>query len=38
MTEPNSPDYVRPKDIDNRAGFWQRVLWRLETIAWDLIY
>jgi Kdo2-lipid IVA lauroyltransferase/acyltransferase len=38
MTEPNSPDYVRPKDIDNRASFWQRVLWRLETVAWDLIY
>ncbi len=30
--------YVRPKDIDNRASFWQRVQWRLETIAWDLIY
>ena len=30
--------YVRPKDIDNRAGFWQRVQWRLETFAWDWIY
>ena len=30
--------YVRPKDIDNRATFGQRVAWRLETIAWDLIY
>jgi KDO2-lipid IV(A) lauroyltransferase len=38
MTEPNSPDYVRPKDIDNRATFWQRVQWRLETVAWDLVY
>lgn len=34
----SSPSYVRPKDIDNRASFWQRVQWRLETIAWDLIY
>lgn len=38
MTEPTPADYVRPKDIDNRATFWQRVQWRLETIAWDLIY
>ena len=38
MTEPTPADYVRPKDIDNRASFWQRVQWRLETIAWDLIY
>ena len=30
--------YVRPKDIDNRASFGQRVQWRLETIAWDVIY
>lgn len=30
--------YVRPKDIDQRSTFWQRVLWRLETAAWDLIY
>lgn len=30
--------YVRPKDIDNRATFGQRIAWRLETIAWDLIY
>jgi KDO2-lipid IV(A) lauroyltransferase len=30
--------YVRPKDIDNRATIGQRIAWRLETIAWDLIY
>jgi KDO2-lipid IV(A) lauroyltransferase len=37
---PSSPGgaYVRPKDIDNRASFWQRVQWRLETIAWDVVY
>ena len=30
--------YLRPKDIDNRATFRQRFVWRLETLAWDLIY
>ncbi|MEL6956592.1 MAG: lysophospholipid acyltransferase family protein [Pseudomonadota bacterium] len=30
--------YVRPKDIDNRSTFWQRVQWRLEAVAWDVIY
>lgn len=38
MTEPTPADYVRPKDIDIRATFWQRTQWRLETLAWDLIY
>lgn len=30
--------YVRPKDIDQRSTFWQRIVWRVETAAWDLIY
>ncbi|MEO0467028.1 MAG: lysophospholipid acyltransferase family protein [Pseudomonadota bacterium] len=30
--------YIRPKNIDDRSTFWQRVLWRLETVAWDFIY
>ncbi|MEM1151742.1 MAG: lysophospholipid acyltransferase family protein [Pseudomonadota bacterium] len=30
--------YVRPKDIDNRSTFWQRVQWRLEALAWDVVY
>ena len=30
--------YVRPKDIDNRATFRQRVQWRLEAFAWDAVY
>ncbi|MEL6862405.1 MAG: lysophospholipid acyltransferase family protein [Pseudomonadota bacterium] len=34
----SDPKYVRPKDIDNRATFRQRFIWRLETIAWDVIY
>jgi len=39
MSDPNQqPGYVRPKDIDNRASFWQQVQWRLETFAWDWIY
>ena len=37
MTQ-TAPKYIRPKDIDNRATFWQRVQWRLETIGWDLLY
>lgn len=38
MSDQTPAEYVRPKDIDNRANFWQRVQWRLETIAWDLFY
>lgn len=30
--------YVRAKDIDNRSTFGQRVLWRIEALAWDVIY
>ena len=30
--------YIRPKDIDNRSTFGQRLMWRFETIAWDVIY
>ncbi|MEM7328538.1 MAG: lysophospholipid acyltransferase family protein [Pseudomonadota bacterium] len=30
--------YIRPKDIDNRSTFRQRMMWRLEAIAWDVIY
>lgn len=30
--------YVRPKDIDNRSTFAQRLLWRLEAIGWDVLY
>nr|WP_321361609.1 lysophospholipid acyltransferase family protein [uncultured Hyphomonas sp.] len=39
MSDPQQKTgYVRPKDIDNRASFWQRIQWRLETFAWDWIY
>lgn len=31
-------NYVRPKDIDERSTFWQRVQWRLEALAWDWVY
>lgn len=30
--------YIRPKDIDNRSTFKQRLLWRIEALAWDIIY
>lgn len=32
------PQYMRPSDIDNRSTFRQRLMWRVESIAWDLIY
>ncbi len=39
MTAARPPSaYVRPKDIDNRASLAQRLQWRLETVAWDLLY
>lgn len=33
-----SVQYVRPKDIDNRSTLMQRIGWRLETLAWDIVY
>lgn len=33
-----SQQYIRPKDIDNRSTFRQRLLWRIEAIAWDAFY
>jgi Kdo2-lipid IVA lauroyltransferase/acyltransferase len=30
--------YIRPKDIDNRSTWRERLAWRLEAVAWDLIY
>lgn len=39
MTSVNDRDkYIRPKDIDNRSTFWQRLVWRIEAFAWDWIY
>ena len=38
MAKPENTQYIRPKDIDNRSTFKQRFMWRLETIAWDVIY
>ncbi|WP_300392091.1 lysophospholipid acyltransferase family protein [Henriciella sp.] len=38
MNKQDAPQYVRPKDIDDRSTFWQRVGWRLEAIAWDVVY
>lgn len=33
-----SQQYIRPKDIDNRSTFGQRLQWRIESVAWDVIY
>ncbi|MEM6535258.1 MAG: lysophospholipid acyltransferase family protein [Pseudomonadota bacterium] len=38
MTAKTELQYIRPKDIDNRSTFRQRLVWRLETLAWDVIY
>ena len=34
----DAPQYIRPRDIDDRSTFWQRLGWRLEAIAWDAVY
>lgn len=36
--DPARGRYVRPQDIDNRSTLWQRFIWRLEALAWDLLY
>ena len=38
MSDMSKTQYTRPKDIDNRSTFGQRLQWRLETVAWDVIY
>ena len=30
--------YIRSKDVENRASFGQKLLWRVEAIGWDLLY
>ncbi len=30
--------YLRPKDVDQRATMTQRLVWRLEALAWDWVY
>lgn len=30
--------YIRSKDVENRASWSQKLLWRLEAIGWDVIY
>lgn len=34
----DTPKYVRPSDVDERASFGQRVIWRIETVLWDVLY
>lgn len=38
MNDQSPTRFVRPKDIDNRATLAQRISWRLEALAWDVIY
>lgn len=37
-TSKNKDRYIRPKDIDNRSTFGQRLVWRIEAFAWDWLY
>jgi len=37
MADPRT-DYIRPRDIDDRSTFGQRLQWRAEALAWDLFY
>ena len=30
--------YMRSRDVEQRASFGKRVLWRIEAIAWDVFY
>ncbi|MBN03873.1 lysophospholipid acyltransferase family protein [Ponticaulis sp.] len=34
----NEQQYIRSKDVENRASFGQKLLWQIESIAWDVIY
>lgn len=31
-------DYIRSKDVENRASLWRRLMWRIEALAWDTLY
>ena len=30
--------YIRPTDVEDRASVWRRIGWRIEAIAWDVLY
>lgn len=30
--------YIRSTDVEDRASLGRRILWRIEAVAWDLIY
>jgi KDO2-lipid IV(A) lauroyltransferase len=38
--KPESGRFIRPKDLDNdqRTTFAARLGWRIEALAWDLVY
>ncbi|MDP3739777.1 MAG: lipid A biosynthesis acyltransferase [Hyphomonadaceae bacterium] len=39
MTDaPEEKRYIRPADVDNRAGFGQRMMWGVESFFWDWAY
>ncbi len=38
MTKAEPQQYIRSSYIDDRSTFTQRLVWRLETLAWDAVY
>lgn len=30
--------YIRSSDVEDRASFWRRASWRVETVLWDAVY
>lgn len=38
MSDTGGKQYIRPKDIDDRASFGQRAMWGLESFLWDWVY
>ncbi|MAN73808.1 MAG: lipid A biosynthesis acyltransferase [Henriciella sp.] len=38
MSSSEPTQYVRPRDIDDRSTWRQRLAWRLEAVAWDVLY
>ena len=31
-------EYIRSKDVENRASLRRRIMWRFEALAWDIFY
>jgi len=38
QTPQHDGDYIRSKDVENRASGRRRFMWRIEAFAWDVLY